>query len=143
MSSLLRPKPRFFLDRGLGAVAVPSALRDAGWQVATMDEVYGADQSQLVQDIEWIRDQTAAGYCLLTKDTRIAHDPAEAEAIWMSDARVVTLTSAKITAATMVERLLKHSETIHSWARSVPPPFVLGVSATRIRRVRLRYPPGR
>ncbi len=37
---------RFFLDRGLGAVVVPGALRAAGWTVETMDERYGADQSQ-------------------------------------------------------------------------------------------------
>ena len=31
---------RFFLDRGLGSVVVPRALRAAGWSVETMDERY-------------------------------------------------------------------------------------------------------
>ena len=29
---------RFFLDRGLGSVVVPRALRAAGWSLETMDE---------------------------------------------------------------------------------------------------------
>jgi uncharacterized hydantoinase/oxoprolinase family protein len=41
---------RFFLYRGLGAYVVPRALRSAGWMLATMDERYGADQSQNIQD---------------------------------------------------------------------------------------------
>lgn len=45
---------RFFLDRGLGAFVVPGALRAAGWMLETMDERYGADQSQGIQDTQWI-----------------------------------------------------------------------------------------
>jgi len=40
---------RFFLDRGLGAFVVPAALRAADWRLETMDERYGADQSQSIQ----------------------------------------------------------------------------------------------
>jgi uncharacterized hydantoinase/oxoprolinase family protein len=43
---------RFFLDRGLGAYVVPSALREAGWMLETMDERYGTDQSQNIQDTQ-------------------------------------------------------------------------------------------
>jgi uncharacterized hydantoinase/oxoprolinase family protein len=41
---------RFFLDRGLGSLVVPRALRAAGWALETMDERYGADRSQEIQD---------------------------------------------------------------------------------------------
>ena len=47
---------RFFLDRGLGSVVVPRALRAAGWTLETMDERYGADQSQNIQDTQWIEE---------------------------------------------------------------------------------------
>ena len=47
---------RFFLDRGLGAFVVPRAPGAAGWTVETMDERYGADQSQKVQDTRWIEE---------------------------------------------------------------------------------------
>jgi hypothetical protein len=48
---------RFFLDRGLGSVVVPRALRAAGWTLETMDERYGADQSQNIQDTQWIEER--------------------------------------------------------------------------------------
>jgi hypothetical protein len=66
---------RFFLDRGLGAFVVPRALRAAGWTLETMDERYGADQSQHIQDTQWIEEATLVGDVLLCKDLAIAQNP--------------------------------------------------------------------
>jgi PIN like domain len=66
---------QFFLDRGLGAVVVPRALRAAGWPLETMDERYGADQSQNIRDTQWIEEATFAGDILLCKDLAIAPQP--------------------------------------------------------------------
>jgi len=66
---------RFFLDRGLGSLIVPRALRQAGWMVETMDERYGADRSQGVQDSQWIEEAALAGDVLLCKDLAIAGTP--------------------------------------------------------------------
>jgi len=63
---------RFFLDRGLGAIVVPGALRAAGWTLETMDERYGSDQSQSAQDPQWIEEAALAGDVLLCKDLAIA-----------------------------------------------------------------------
>jgi hypothetical protein len=79
---------RFFLDRGLGAYVVPGALRAAGWMLETMDERYGADQSQNVQDTQWIEEATLAGDVLLCKDLAIAQNPLEAQVVYMTSARV-------------------------------------------------------
>ena len=68
---------RFFLDRGLGAFVVPRALRAAGWTLETMDERYGADQSQSIQDAQWIEEATLAGDVLLCKDLAITQNPLE------------------------------------------------------------------
>lgn len=89
--------PRFFLDRGIGSVFVPEGLRENDWQVTTMDERYGADASQDVADIDWIREATELGESLITKDTAIARVPVEAQVVHMCDARVFTITSARIT----------------------------------------------
>jgi hypothetical protein len=78
---------RFFLDRGLGAVVVPRALRAAGWTLETMDERYGTDQSQNIQDTQWIEEATLAGDVLLCKDLAIAQNPLEAQAVYMTSAR--------------------------------------------------------
>jgi len=58
---------RFFLDRGLGAFVVPRALRAAGWMLETMDERYGAGQSQSIRDAQWIEEATLAGDVLLAQ----------------------------------------------------------------------------
>ena len=70
---------RFFIDRALGAHLVPSALRRAGWNIVTMRERYGEQQGQITGDTIWIREATAAGECILTKDARVATRPAEAQ----------------------------------------------------------------
>jgi PIN like domain len=66
---------RFFLDRGLGSIVVPGALRAAGWSRETMDERYGARQSQNIQDTQWIEEATLAGDVLLCKDLAIGQKP--------------------------------------------------------------------
>ena len=133
--------PRFFLDRGLGAVIVPEGLREHDWQVTTMDERYGAEASQDVADVDWIRDASELGECLITKDTAIARVPIEAQVVHMCDARVFTITSARITGRQMLERLLRNELTVFRWARRTPPPFVLGIYESRAARIQLNYPP--
>lgn len=58
----------FFVDRGIGSVIVPRALRDAGWILETMDERYGRTKSQTILDTQWIEEATLAGDALLCKD---------------------------------------------------------------------------
>ena len=69
---------RFFLDRGLGSLVVPGALRAAGWVLETMDERYGVQHSQHISDTQWIEEATSNGDVLLSKDLRIARNPLEA-----------------------------------------------------------------
>lgn len=133
-------EPRFFLDRGLGSVVVPGGLRDRGWHVTTMDERYGRDVSQEIADVDWIRDASAMGECLITKDVAIARNPAEAEIVYNCDARVFAITNARITGPEMFARLVQHEPAIFRWARRTPPPFVLGLGPTGVARMRLALP---
>ena len=132
--------PRFFLDRGLGSVFVPNGLRDRGWHVTTMDERYGSSVSQEVADVDWIREATERGECLITKDVAIARNPAEAEVVYNCDARVFAITNARITGLEMLARLVRHEPAIFRWAQRTPPPFVLGLGPTGVARVRLTLP---
>lgn len=132
--------PQFFLDRGLGSVIVPSGLRDRGWHFTTMDERYGPDASQEVADVDWIREATERGECLITKDVAIARNPAEAEVVYNCDARVFAITNAQITGPAMQARLIQHEVVIFRWARRTPPPFVLVLGPTGVARVRLTLP---
>ncbi|MEU4834917.1 hypothetical protein [Streptosporangium sp. NPDC023615] len=68
----------FFLDRGLGSKIVPNALREAGWFLETMDERYGKDDSQRIDDVQWIEEATIRGDILLCKDLAITRNLVEA-----------------------------------------------------------------
>lgn len=133
---------RFFLDRGLGAFVVPRALRAAGWALETMDERYGADQSQLVQDARWIEDATLAGDVLLCKDLAIAQNPLEAQAVYMTSARVFALSNAAITGPAMAQWYLNSEPKIVKTALRAKGPYVMAANPSYgLRRARLAYPP--
>ena len=135
----MRSGTRFFLDRGVGSRIVPEGLRAAGWIVTTMDERYGREASQGIADTTWIRDASRAGEVVITKDRAIAKRPLEAEAIYYSEARVFAIASAQITGPEQLERLLSNASRIERLSIQ-PGPWVFGVYADDVRRLRLRYP---
>lgn len=130
---------RFFLDRGLGSRIVPNGLRQAGWSITTMDERYGAAASQSVADTTWIRDASAEHEVIITKDRAIAKRTLEAEAIYYSEARVLTIASAQITGPEQLVRLLENTPRIERLL-SIHGPWVFAVYADGIKRIRLAYP---
>ncbi len=67
----------YFTDGNLGAVKVPGLLREAGLEVVTLQERYGARRAQRVPDEEWLRDAGEAGDVVLMRDTRIRRNPLE------------------------------------------------------------------
>ena len=137
----MRSDVRFFIDRGLGSRIVPDGLRDAGWVVETMDGRYGADRSQSIADTEWIRDAARAGDVIVTKDKRIAKNILEAEAIWYSEARVLTFPSAQMTGLESCDRLLANGARIERLL-SRGGPWVYAVHVEALMPIRLNYPPG-
>lgn len=60
--------PELFVDRSLGRLAVPSALRAMGFEVVTLWEAYGPAVEQVLDDDVWIVEQSEAGRVLLTRD---------------------------------------------------------------------------
>ena len=133
---------RFFLDRGLGAFVVPRALRAADWTLETMDERYGVDQSQSIQDVRWIEEATLAGDVLLCKDLAIAQNPLEAQAVYMTGARAFALSNAQITGNVMSQWYLDNEAKIVKTALRAKGPYVMAVNPSYgLRRARLAYPP--
>lgn len=132
----------FFLDRGLGSRLVPEALRDAGWKLETMDERYGKEASQSIQDTQWLEEATLAGDILLCKDLAIAHNPLEAQVVYMSAARLFGLSSARLTGRQMAEWYLNNEAAIISAALGASGPYFMAVNPTYgLKRVKLAYPP--
>jgi hypothetical protein len=131
----------FFLDRGLGSVIVPTALREAGWTLETMDERYGKADSQRIQDEQWIEEATIRGDVLLCKDLQIANGPLEAQALYASGARVFGMANAALTGPEMCRRFLLHEAKIVGYAKRVTVPFVFAIHEDRLRRKPINYPP--
>lgn len=132
----MRSDVAFFVDRGMGSRIVPDGLRERGWVLTTMDERYGAKQSQVVIDVDWIWDATRRGEILLAKDRAIAKKPLEAQAIREAKSKVFVLASAQITGTQMLERLLANESAIER-ALARPGPFVYGVNVRSIHPIRL------
>ncbi|MDR1189899.1 MAG: hypothetical protein LBK95_21000 [Bifidobacteriaceae bacterium] len=133
-------QPRFFIDRNMGFRIVPGGLRKRGWLLTTMDERYGKERSQQIDDVDWIADASALGECLLTGDAGIAHRPAEAAVIWMTEAKAFVPGRNSATGPAQLERLVAEEGAIMRWALRASGPFVLNVEAGRLRRLRINYP---
>jgi hypothetical protein len=133
---------RFFLDRGLGSRIVPSALRQAGWLLETMDEQYGKGDSQTIRDTRWTEEATLAGDILLCKDLAVAHNSLEAQVIYMCSARVFGLSNAALPGPTMAQWYLSNEAKIVQAATRVTGPYVMCLNPSYgLRRVKLAYPP--
>ncbi|MGA6155566.1 hypothetical protein ACPEIC_19675 [Stenotrophomonas sp. NPDC087984] len=63
--------PEFLADRSLGRRTV-ALLREAGWLIRHLSEVY-ADDGQHIPDEEWIAHGLGQGWALLTQDERIRY----------------------------------------------------------------------
>jgi len=144
ISQAAEPSLRFFLDRGLGAFIVPTALRAAGWVLETMDERYGKQESQNISDVRWIEEATNNGDILLCKDLRIAKNPLEAEVIDRVAARAFGLKNRNVAGQTMVAHLLENQGAIFQMALRAEGPYVVAVDASDaarpLRRLRLNRP---
>jgi hypothetical protein len=108
----------------------------------TMDERYGAGQSQGIQDAQWIEEATLAGDVLLCKDLAIAQNPLEAQAACMTGARAFALSNAQITGNVMSQWHLDNEAKIVKTALRAKGPYVMAVNPSYgLRRARLAYPP--
>ncbi|MBO0803095.1 MAG: hypothetical protein J2P25_08480 [Nocardiopsaceae bacterium] len=122
---------------------MPRALRAAGWVLETMDERYGADLSQEIQDTQWIEEATLQGDVLLCKDLAIARNALEAQAIYMTSARVFALSNAALSGPIMAQWYLDNESKIVTTARRAEGPYVMAVNPSYgLRRSKLAYPPG-
>lgn len=79
----------YWIDRCLGADEVPDALRAIGVAVERYVDTYPTDPR--VEDVVWIREITASGLVIVTKDKNIRRDAAERSVLETVGARYVCL----------------------------------------------------
>lgn len=128
--------PEFFIDRSLGARVVPDALREAGWIVHTMHDVYGS-RGERIEDVEWLERCGSEGWVALSKDKRIRYRAFERDALTAHEVRHFVLTSGNLTGAHQAARFTDNATRIMK-ACTEPAPFIYVVHSTRVERL---YPP--
>lgn len=131
------PQPlEFFLDRCLGRHAIAAALREDGWNVRTLAEVFGSRETT-VPDHEWLERCARENWIVLTKDKRIRRRRAEIEALRAHGVKAFVLASGNLTAAAQARRFIDNRTRIEA-ACDDPGPFIYSVQSTRILRL---FPP--
>jgi hypothetical protein len=127
-------QPRFFLDRSLGRIAVPSHLRTAGWELVTLAEHYGVPRDEQVADTLWIQDAAEREWPILMKDKRIRHRRAEIDAVIQHRARCFVITRGDLTSVEMAHRFLANKRAIFE-AAALPGPYIYAVHVDRLDRL--------
>ena len=118
---------KFFVDRSLGK-EVPQLLREAGFDLITLDEYYGDSEGQSVKDETWLQMAGENGWPVLTADTRIRYRASEKEALIDSKVRLFVLPSKKdLTADEEAERFITHKNAIENKCAKEGP-FVISVT---------------
>lgn len=128
------PEPVFFLDRGLGVNYVAERIRQRGYEVLPMVDVYPGGADQWISDDEWIVNASDQNWIALTKDYAIIRD--HSAALTTSTLRVFALNNAHLTGPQMADRYNDNLNRILLRARK-PGPYVYVVNASGIE---LRWP---
>jgi len=112
--------PPFFADRSVGKNVVPSALRQAGATCHVHDDHFAPN----APDEEWLKAAGAAGWVVITKDTRIRYREPERVALIAANVRAFVFTTADLNGAEMADRVVKALPAITRLCDRMPPPFI-------------------
>jgi hypothetical protein len=130
-------QPEFLIDRSLGRLTVPAALRSVGLTVHTLADVYGEAAAQRTEDVEWIRLAAQRDWVVLCKDDRIRRRPAERDALMKGMVRAFCLTNANPGFADQAAYFTANRHRILKAARR-PGPYLYGVYRDSIKKL---WPP--
>lgn len=126
--------PEFLVDRSLGRHHLPNALRDLGFVVHTLADVYGERRAQEIADREWIERAGQENWVVLTKDDRIRYRRVERDAFVAANLRVFCLTTAKLRGEDQTARFVNNINRILQRSRKSGP-YIYGVYEKRLGRI--------
>lgn len=119
------PLPIFFLDRGLGRYLVADTIRQRGYDVLPMADVYPDGEDERVPDDDWMLRADAEGWVALTKDYSIIRD--HIDTLSATSLRVFSLNNANLTGPQMAERFDVHlNRLVQRAAKPGPYLYVIG-----------------
>jgi hypothetical protein len=121
LASCWAKPPEFFVDASLGGKTVTRRLRELGYTVHTLAEIFGSkDDASAQPDTAWLALVRGSGWVVLARDAAILRRPEELAAL--RAARVhFFLFEGQLTREEMLIRLDEHLSTIISIATSREP----------------------
>ena len=124
--------PEFLVDRSLGHRVV-ALLRDAGWLVRHLSEVYD-DDGHNVEDEDWISYAVTCGWALLTQDEKIRYRAHERGALNQGVMPLFYLTKKDLRIAEKFHRFHSQQDSIYR-AAARNEPVIYAVYHDRIAKV--------
>ena len=127
------PEVVFFIDRSLGKIDVPNALRADGYACRVHDDHF----SQTTEDAAWVEAVARHGCVGLTKDERIRFRPLELRALESAGVRAFIVICGNVRGAQTAEILRKSMPRILAAVTSERPPFIYHIyKNSTIKRMR-------
>jgi len=124
-SSEAQHKPfTFFIDQALGRNIVAGALRDEGYLVEVLTDIF---PQETVDDI-WIEYVGRHNRLAITKDRKIKFRAGEINSIIEHKARIYRFSSGNLTGQQMADIIKKAVGAIIKHARNNTGPYVIGIS---------------
>jgi hypothetical protein len=113
-------QPVFFVDRSLGRIDVPGALRAAGCNCRVHDEHF----DQHTEDEVWLSEVAARNWVVLTKDERIRYRPLELKALESAGLRAFIMICGNMRGTETAAILLKAMPRILNLVAKETGPFI-------------------
>lgn len=130
-------QPKFFVDRNLGTRILPGLLRENGWDITTLSEVFGERPGQATKDEDWLEFAGSNGFAVLMKDKRIRYRAAETDALLSHGVTAFCLSKAGLDGPTQAHMFLKNEARIMSLASQAGPAIYM-VSSSGVKRATLQ-----
>ena len=110
----------FFVDRSLGKIDVPEALRAAGYHCECHDDHW----NQITEDAVWLAGVAARNWVVLTKDERIRYRPLELQALLTARLQTFIVICGNVRGADTARILLKAMPKILAVVDAQKGPFI-------------------
>ncbi len=125
----------FFIDRSLGSIVVPEALRHAGVHV----EIHASHFADNTPDIDWLSHVGQQGWVVLMKDKHIRSRPHERQALIYAGVRAFVLVAGNISGQEMGQSFVNALPAMYNLLTQRATPFIAQI--TRQGRISTISPP--
>lgn len=128
----------FFVDRSLGSIVVPEALRYAGVHV----EIHASHFADNTPDTVWLSDVGQQGWIVLMKDKHIRSRPHERQALIYAGVRAFVLVAGNISGPEMGASFVNALPAMYDLLTQRDTPFIAQITRQgRISTIHPRNPP--